>query len=180
MLNPSLIDGFLGAVVGAVLGSVITAGLIFAQTKRAEEREARSVAMALLWEIDNFYKLYIRNIRRALTDKDPNDLGFNAKSLTFSRFTVYEASADKVGLFEPSLVQRIVGWYGSVSTYLDTIHDYGRTLDQMILGQRQFHTKAADLLRQIKVIADSLVPFTKTISEELAKRAKAEYTFDAS
>ncbi len=176
MLDSHLVDG----LIGALLGSIISVVAIYWMTKRAEEREARSVAMALLWEIDNFYKPYIRNIRRALKDKEPNDLRLDAKSLTFSRFTVYEASADKVGLFDPRLVRGVVGWYGSVSAYLDTIHDYGQTIERIDSGQHQLHKKAAELLRQIKVLAESLVPFTKTISEELAKRAKAEYTFDAS
>jgi hypothetical protein len=177
MLNSHLVDGFLGAIVG----SLISVAAIFWQTKRAEEREARSVAMTLLWEIDDFYKLNIRNLRRALKDKDPNDLGFEVKSLTFRRFTVYEAAADKVGLFDPGLVQGVVGWYGSVSAYLDTIHDYGVTLERIQTGQRQLHNKAAELLRQIKASADSLVDITKTICEGLAKRAKAsDYTFDAS
>src|SRR5208337_4718646 len=147
----------------------------------------KSVATALLWEIDDFYKLSIRNVCRALKDASPSELGFYVKPLNFRTFTVFEMTADKVGLFEPPLVQAIVGFYGVTRAYMDTLSDYGQTIEQIQTEQRQqpvlkpvtLRGKAVTLLDQIKKSSTELVPLTRTVCEGLAEQAKVEYTFEA-
>ena len=80
MLNSPLAEGLFGAVIGAVVGSLITGFFILWQTNRLlkeerrrsdEERESetKSLAAALLWEIDDFCerlelrKVYPQNFR---------------------------------------------------------------------------------------------------------------------
>src|SRR5712692_6133373 len=97
------------ALIGAVVGSVITGFAVLYQTRRVlaeqnrlweleQERETKSVATALLWEIDDFYKLSVRNVCRALKNVSPSELGFHVRASNFRSFTVFEATADKVGL----------------------------------------------------------------------------------
>ncbi len=167
----------LSGLIGGAAGSVGTALFVLIRDRWEQERETRSVANALLWEIDYFYKPYIRNVLRKLKDKNPADLNFDAKPFHFVNFTVFEATADKVGLFEPALVQTVVGLYGTARTYLDTLVDYRQALEQMRTGQ-QPGSKAVTLLGQIKEISEGLVPVAKGICERLAARAKVSYTFD--
>ena len=162
----------------AVVGGLVASGLLVLYGELEKSRQRKSLASGLLWEIDDFYKLSIRNINRKLKGANLEELRFDVKPLTFIHFTVYEGSADKVGLFKPGLVQGIVGWYGSARAYLDTIHDYGQTIEQIDSGQHQLHTKAVTLLKQIQGGAETLVPLTRTICEGLAHSAGAEYTFD--
>lgn len=177
-MDSQIISALTGGVVGGVVGAVGTAVLVLYRDRRNQERETRSVATALLWEIDDFYKLSIRNVFRALKDKNPADLNFDVKPLNFVSFTVFEATADKVGLFEPVLVQGVVGFYGNVRAYLDTFSDYRDALEQIRAG-RQPNNKAMVLLSQIKGSSESLGPLAKSICELLAARAKMkDYKFD--
>jgi hypothetical protein len=191
VLTSPLADGLLGAVIGAVAGAFIAGFFILYQTRillreeskrREQERESetKAVAAALLWEIDDFYRLSIRDVYNALKDKNPADLSFEVKSQRFRSFPIYEAVANKVGLFEPPLIGGIVGFFGTARAYLDTIHDYGQALEQLRAGQQEYLGKAVELLRQIKASSESFVAPAKTITEALATRASVtEYKFEA-
>jgi hypothetical protein len=191
MLNSPLAEGLLGAVIGAVIGASITGIFILRQTRmllteerrlreEERERETKSFAAALLWEIDDFYKLSIRNVCRTLKDVDPSTLAFQGKSATYKSFSVFEASADKVGLFEPSLIQGVTGYYGCARAYLNTMSDYGNAVEQFqATAQPHLRGKSISLLAQIKKSSVEMVPLTKTVCESLAKRAGTEYAFDA-
>jgi hypothetical protein len=170
----------ISALIGAAVGAVSTGVLVLYRDARKERRELKSVATGLFWEIDGFYKQYIRNVCRALKEKNTAELSFEMKPLDFGIFTVFEATADKVGLFdEPELVQGIVGFYGTARVYLDTLSDYRRTMDQIQAGQHQQRNKAVTLLNQVKAAAESFVPLANNVCGMLAKRAKLDYTFDA-
>jgi hypothetical protein len=174
----SIQNALLLSLLNGLIGTFVGAALVWFLTWRKERQERKSVAMALLWEIDDFYKLSIRNVIRKMRDSKPDDLKLDVKSLTFVRFAVYQGTADKVGLFEPGLVQGIVGWYGTAGAYLDTIHDYGQTIERMLAGEHQLRKKAVALLTQIKEGAESFVPITQTVCNGLASLAGAKYTFE--
>jgi hypothetical protein len=134
---------------------------------------------ALLWEIDDFYKLSVRNVYRTLKDANTSDLRIEVKPLVFTSFPVFEATADKIGLFEPELILGIVQFYGTARAYLDTFVDYRRTIEKMQDGQTNQRAKAISLLNQIKGSSAKLVPPVQSICAALAVRAKIAYTFEA-
>ena len=186
-MNDQILSALIG-LIGAVVGGVIAGGAVFYQTKRMladenrqkeleQERETKSIATALLWEIDDFYKLSIRDVCRTLKNANRSELIF-VKPLKFRSFPVFEATAEKVGLFEPALVQAIVGFYGSARAYLDTFSDYGHTHEQIQAGQTTQRNKADMLLRQVEGSSMALVPLAQTVCELLAERAKTKYTFE--
>ena len=191
MLNSPLAEGLFGAVVGAIVGSLITGFFILWQTNRLlkeerrsreeeRERETKSLAAALLWEIDDFYKLSVRDVCRALKNIEPSTLGFHAKSATYKGFVVFEQNADKIGLFEPALIQAIILYYGVARAYLNTVSDYGQAIrDFQGAGQTHLQGKATSLLAQVKESSVGMVPPTKTVCEMLAVRAGTSYAFDA-
>jgi hypothetical protein len=176
-MDRQILSALFDAVGGGLVGSLSTAALVLYRDRRNQERETGSVATALLWEIDYFYKIYIRNPCRALKNASPSNLSFYVKPLDFAGFAVFEATADKVGLFDPALVREIVGFYSMARSLLDTFRDYRDTLEQLQAGQ-QLNSKAISLLGQIKEISADMVPLAKTICELLAARAKLHYTFD--
>lgn len=187
--DSTIVAGLIG-LIGAVIGAVITGYVVLAQTskllkeenKRSElerERETKSVATALLWEIDYFYKMNVRNACRALSHSTPSELGWYVKSVDLNAFTVFESTADKVGLFEPELVRFIVGFYGNARTYLNTLIEYKAAMEKLMLTGADVKGTAVVLLDDIKEASAALVPLTKILCEALSKRAGAEYTFDA-
>jgi hypothetical protein len=189
MLNSPLSEGLLGAVIGAVVGSFISGWFILRQTRTVldeerrrkqedMERETKAVASALLWEIDDFYKLFVRDVCRTLKADSQTD--FSVKSPTYKTFIVFEALANKVGLLDPHLVQGIIGYYGAARAYVNTMCDYGGALEQFQkTAQPLFRAKATTLLGQIKKSSTRMVPLTQTVCASLAARAGTEYTFDA-
>jgi hypothetical protein len=187
MLISPLAEGLFGAIIGAVIAGLFilyqTKTLLAAERSRREnerESETKSVAAALLWEIDDFYKLSVRDVCRALKDVNPKDLGFHVKSATYKPFVVFQALANKVGLFDPPLIAGIIGYYGVSRAYLNTISDYGEALTQYE-GAMQSHMRAKPiaLLAQIIESSEEMVPLTQTVCGLLAARAGTEYTFNA-
>jgi hypothetical protein len=177
------------ALIGAVVGSIITGGIVLIQTrtllkaesdrrKEEHERETKSVAVALLWEIDQFYKVSIRNVNRALRMKSPSDLGWYVKPQNMLTFTVFESVADKIGLFETDLVHSVVGYYGIAKAYMATFDDYRDAMESFQSGRQEAKGKAVTLLDQIKNYAREFLPLTKAVTEALAERGKVPYTFD--
>jgi hypothetical protein len=69
---------------------------------------------------------------------------------SFRSLTVFEATADKVGLLGPAGVQGIAGFCANAKAYLDTSGDYRDTIEQIQAGHNQLHGKAATLLCQLK------------------------------
>jgi hypothetical protein len=185
MLNSPLAEGLLGAVIGAVIAGLFilyqTKTMLSTERRRREderESETKSLAAALLWEIDCFYKLSIRDVCRGLKTTKPSDLALDAKSATL---TVFEANAGKVGLFEPRLIQAVIGYYGNARAYLDTMSDYGDAKGQYFQGglQTVLRQRAIAFLEQIQKSSQEMVPPTRTVCELLAARAGTDYKFDA-
>jgi hypothetical protein len=181
----SLADGFIGAIVG----SLISAAVVLYQThkmlkaesvtrERDAERKERSLASALLWEIDDFYKLFVRDVLRTLKEASATE-PLHVKSPIYRSFIVFEASADKVGLFDPPLVQGVLGYYGNARAYLNTMSDYGQAVELWSANVAGGRIKATTLLSQIKKSSEKMVPLTKTLCELLAVRAGTDYEFEA-
>jgi hypothetical protein len=177
------------ALIGAVVGGLITGGVVLRQTRtllnaeterRKEEREQemQSVAVALLWEINQFYNVSIRNVNRALRMASPSDLGFYVKPQNMMTFTVFESVAEKVGLFETDLVHSVVGYYGIAKAYMATFEDYRGAMERLQTGQPESKGRAVTLLDQIKNNAKDFLPLTKAITTALAERGKVAYTFN--
>ncbi len=182
--------GFIGAIVGAVIGAAITGYFVLAQTSKLlkeertlsdleQERETKSIATALLWEIDYFYKMYPRNTLRILKDVNLPTPSFHVRPLDFESFTVFESTADKVGMFEPLVVRTVVSFYGSARAYLALLNDYQQAKESWASGDRLGHARAEALLDEIKKSSEDMLPLTRDACELLAGRSKADYTFEA-
>lgn len=172
-------DNFISAVVGALIGSLITACVLLYQTWTERNQTKRSIATALLWEMDDFYKSNVRNTFRALERADdPTQLGYYVRS-PYKGFTVYEATADRVGLFRPATVQGIVLFYASARAYLNVIEDYGRAVEQVDAGRTDLRRIAVTLLVQVKKSSADMIPLIKTVVPLLAEEAGTTYEFES-
>ena len=99
-----------------------------AKRKAREEetvRQQRAVATAILFEIDCFYRLYIREVNNMLKCWDP-ETGelFVAKSVGSRPFPVYDGNAGNFGFLESGLAFDIVGFYSAAAQYLSALRDY--------------------------------------------------------
>lgn len=167
----------LTAFLSAVLGSVITAVGLLYQSRIELKRTKRSIATALLWEIDDFYRSNVQTTYRALERASPSDLGYYVRS-PYKGFTIYESTADKIGLFRPDTVKALVLLYATARAYLNVVDDYGRTIEMFDAGQRELKGRAVTLLDMLKRSATQIIPLIKLVSGLLAIEAGAAYEFE--
>jgi hypothetical protein len=180
----SLADGFLGALVGAAIGAAAvlyqTHRMLAAESdnrKSDAEREIKSLAVALLSELDDWYKFYIRDVLRRMRNASPSE-GIRIKSATYRAFVVFEANADKIGLFDPETAKAVVGYYGTARAFLNTLSDWGQAHERWESGEPTGRAKAAALFPQVRNAAELMVPVTRFACQLLADRAGMAYTFE--
>lgn len=157
------------AIVGAVIGAVITAVAILFQTHAEVRRTKRSIAVGLFWEIDDFGRSHIQNTHRALEHANPSELGYYVRT-PYKGFTVYESTADRIGLFRPETVKAIVLFYGSARGYLNVVEDYAQAVEKVEAGQTH-RNKAVGLLALVKTLTAQMVPLISKVCELLEKEA---------
>ena len=183
----------MGAVIGAVLGAAITAVATLRQTrtllvaeasrrKHDLDRELQSIAAALLWEIDNFRNVVILYNYRLVKDADPEQVvawdsnpANHLKRQPFTGFRVFEATAEKVGLFERSLIQAVIGYQGDARDFLNTLNEYARVSEQYRLKQAD-EKLLKHMFTLVQKTALEMVPKTDRVCELLQAKAK---DFDA-
>jgi hypothetical protein len=177
MIHSLLTGDALTAFLSAVLGSVITAGAFLYQSRMELRRTKRSIATALLWEIDDFYRANVQTTFRALERAHPSELGYYVRT-PYKGFTVYDATADKVGLFRPETVKGLVLLYTSARAYLNVVDDYGRAVEQVDAGRPELKGRAVVLLDMLKRSTAQIIPLMKLVTELLAKEAGTTYKFE--
>jgi hypothetical protein len=177
MIDALVSGDALTAFLSAVLGSVITAVALLYQSRIELKRTKRSIATALLWEIDDFYKSNVRTTYRALERASPAELGYYVRS-PYKGFTIYESTADKIGLFRPDTVKGLVLLYATARAYLNVVDDYGSAIERFNAGQTELKGRAITLLDMLKRGATQLIPVIKLVSGLLAIEAGTAYEFE--
>jgi hypothetical protein len=171
-------DNFVSAVGGALVGSIITAGVLMYQTWSERSRTKKAIATALLWEIDDFYKANVQKTYRALERAVPSELGYHVRT-PHKGFTVYDATANKIGLFQTGTVKGLVMFYASARAYLNLIDDYGQAMAKVVAGDATFRPMAITLLYYVKKNSSDLVPLIKLVTKVLATEAGSRYEFES-
>ena len=99
------------------------------------ERQMRSVAAALLSEIDCFYASHLEPVSRAfeswrMTENDPQSVEA-FRFVAGKPFTVYESLADKLGGFDATIAWGIVYTYGTMGAFAELLKLYEREMSGM-------------------------------------------------
>jgi hypothetical protein len=173
-----LTDNFVSAIVGALVGSVITAGVLMYQTWSERNRTKKAIATALLWEIDDFYKANVQKTYRALERATPSELGYHVRT-PHKGFTIYDAAANEIGLFQAGTVKGLVMFYASARAYLNLIDDYGQAMTKVVAGDATLRPLAITLLYYVKKNSSDLVPLIKIVTELLATESGSRYEFES-
>jgi hypothetical protein len=165
------------AVFGALVGSIITAVVLFYQSWSERNRTRKAIAIALLWEIDDFYRGNVQKTFRALERASPSDLGYYVRT-PHKGFTIYEASADRIGLFRQETVKGLVVFYTSARAYLNFVDDYGQAMAGITAGEVGLRPRAITLLDYVKRTNSQMIPLIKLVTELLATEAGSRYDFE--
>jgi hypothetical protein len=150
---------------------------------RMQEHEShiRSLATALLFEIDNFYmRLLIGRAARykhwddALEDPAAVELYMIAVGVPFA---IYEGSAGSIGDLEGATARSVVVCYGALSSYLELSRNYEKVLQLHGAGDGLLKGTALPKLRQaLRTSAEQAVKLAQVTCKNLCLVARVEFS----
>jgi hypothetical protein len=91
---------------------------------RERHRKNRTTATAILFEIDDFYRAYIRDVRSFLEDRSDNGAPPVIKSAGKNPFPVFEGNTQQLGGLNQQLVEAVVHFYGLARAYAMELDEY--------------------------------------------------------
>jgi hypothetical protein len=136
-LFTNLVSGLLGAVIGSVLSTLGVAWSAFEVQKRefakrrdearnAEQANQRALVQAISDEIDGFWKFYSGKVGFELDALEELKIA-SVFPIDQSYFVIFDASAASIGgLPDADLRTKIIQFYVSAKSMVDSLRDYGR------------------------------------------------------
>jgi hypothetical protein len=173
--NGAAWDGLFGAVIGAAIAGgmsvcVLTLQLRADKRRREADRagELKSLATALYVEIVWFwFSAMIFNVQAGLSKLNEKlPISFIRPPLSFVTFTVFESNADKIGLFQSSIVEKLIEFVYDAKLYLALAQEHKRRLnerdhenipyfDEKAI-EETLHRTADDLDKKIDALSEAL------------------------
>jgi len=132
-------DGLLGAVIGALVAGGLSAGVLAFQLHKEEQRrnadraeQLESLATALYCEITWFvFSAMFFSIQAGVSGvKEKLPISFIRPPLNFVTFSIFEANADKIGLFETETAGQLVEFVYDAKLYLALAQEHKRRLNE--------------------------------------------------
>jgi len=183
------LDGLL-TFVGGLLAFIV----IWRQTRHADQglakqleaertaqledtaRRRRAVAKALIFEIDNFYRIYLSGPYKALKDVDPNSCEVSRlpalKTPSENPFPVYKSNADSIGDLDEREVRNIVRYFGEADSYIRTLREYRLWYDKLVLEGSTYapvNQAARAYLTQMKNVGPEMIGLTFVVLKGLCR-----------
>jgi hypothetical protein len=133
----NLVSGLIGAVIGAVLSTLGVAWAAFEVQKRefaqrrqeahnAERANQLALVQAISDEIDGFWKFYSGKVGSELDALEEHKIA-SVFPIDQSYFVIFDASAASIGgLPDADLRTKIIPFYVSAKSMVDSLRDYGR------------------------------------------------------
>jgi hypothetical protein len=148
-----------------------------ARTEEADKQK-RAVAKVVLFEINNFYCYYVRDLQAFLKDKDVENCKlYGMKSISSNAFPIYRGNAVTVGVLEDGIVGSIVEFYSGAEVYLGTLRDYRTESERYYRegGDEVTEEKARAFPKQIKLAGPEITKSVYVLCEKLCKLANVEF-----
>jgi hypothetical protein len=141
----------------------------------AEERQ-RAIATALLFELDEVYRSFVREVLGFLAnhEEDPNPPSI--KPVSANPFPVFSANAGALGLLPPTLVEAVAGCYGALNGYFATLAEYSQRFGLLLRGVSSFGLPLlAGFISRIQGEANAIVPLAYVTSGLLCYFVRTEF-----
>jgi len=139
---------------------------------RLEEKETRrkAVAMALLFEIDSFYKSYVRDFLPYTQGDNPSEMPY-IRSIAIRPFPLYEANADSICDLQSDMAADIVSFFSVAECYLCDLRDYkdARDLRLQVGSTAAGLARAATVFQRIRTAAPGIARAVHLISEKMCR-----------
>jgi hypothetical protein len=145
-------------------------------------RRKRALAKAILFEIDNFYRIYLRDPRPVLMNVNAKDCGVGLlpvlKTPSDEPFPIMRSNGSTLGELHENYIRDIVRFYGEADAYLRTVKEYTQHFGKLVLegstyAPVNFATRAC--LKQLQDSVQEMVNLTYLVSKELCVLASVEF-----
>lgn len=171
--NPTLTwDGLLTFLGGLLAFIAILVQVHFAnqglRTQLLEEKEVRgrerhrrnkATATAILFEIDDFYRTYLRDVLSFLEGRPADNSPPVIKSAGRNPFPVYEGNTQQLGGLNQQLVETVVHFYGLARAYAMGLEAYSEALATIQLAPDSYKLLILkSMVPRIKSECESITP----------------------
>jgi hypothetical protein len=140
------------------------------QREASQKSEILAVEKAILFEIDDFYREYLRDVRDALEEITPEagPLPF-VKRIGTTSFPVFQGNSGKIGLLSDEHAEAIIHFYGAAQGHLRALSEYKAFREKLLLGVPIPGTDvlARINLRHIKQSLPELIKLTYIVCQKL-------------
>jgi hypothetical protein len=170
-------DGMATLIAGVVAFGAVQWQLRRQRQTQHEDRlaESRSVATAILFEIDLVYRSMIRETAKILEDAGERE--FVAKPHPL-HFPVYEGNTTKLGQLPSEIVQDVVQCYGAVMRQLITVQQYSIAITkshEKAHGEINWKGMAAEYRTHLKQSGPTLMLLVHRVSEHLCEYTQVPF-----
>jgi hypothetical protein len=145
-------------------------------------RRKRALARAILFELDNFYRIYLRDPRPVL-------LAVDAKACAVGQlpafrtpgddpFPIMRSNASELGELDERYIRDIVRFYGEADAYLRTAREYSQHFGKLVLEGSTYlpvNFMTRSCLGQLQNSAQEMINLTFLVSKELCTLASVEF-----
>jgi hypothetical protein len=149
------------------------------QARRGEARERRrSVAVALLFEINSYWAGDVRNLLKLLEALIPSSVPPTLKPRSANPFPVYVGNAGALGGLPPILVETVVGYYGLLRSYEATLVQYSQGFDLLMADNiASGRALTTSMIARIKGEAPAITQVTHTACGLLCRFVDIEFSY---
>jgi hypothetical protein len=147
------------------------------QTREDEANERqRAVATALLFELDEVYRSFVREVLGFLAEheNDPDPPGI--KPVSANPFPVFSANAGALGALPPTLVEAVARCYSALNGYFATLTEYPQRYGLLLRGDGSIGLPLlAGFIARIRRDANAIIPLTYVTSGVLCYFVGTEF-----
>lgn len=166
-------DGFVGAIIGAILGGSISAWaairvvnrqLAADRDRRADDERAhlKSLGAAVKLELETVQKIHLDGVGAELEEcRSTNNFFGSYYPIYSDYFTLFEGNSDAIGRTPPHIAQRIVQAYIHLKALVDTFRFNNAMLDRVeefaLRNVPESDGRVIDLIGQLKEYGPKLL-----------------------
>ncbi len=147
---------------------------------RERSRQKVALARALLFEVDSFYRHYLREVAGALAGSEDWEGHYPVVPWAPDPpFPIYTANAGRVGELDEETLEELIYYYGAANAYVVLLRDYKTAMDRVLrkdaleiaIPEARLH------LSRIREALPELVAFTASLCRKLCEITGVPYQY---
>jgi hypothetical protein len=147
---------------------------------RERGRQKVALARALLFEVDSFYRHYLREVAEALLGSEGAEEQYPvAKGMAGEPFPIYTANASRLGELDEETLEELIYYHGAAKAYIALLRDYQWAMERVLRREAmELAIPEARLhLSRIREVLPELIASTANLCRKLSEIAGVPYQY---